>query len=348
MIDLDQRIASVLREHAEGETDTHRLLRAARARGRRRQLRRRAATGIAVALVGVLGFVAVTRPELSGLPGRPPLTAAAPSAAAPAPPLADGVPGAAQRPDLVGADPQLLHVGVDPAKGRYLGWEVNGRQIESVRFDAGGGRVVTVEVARSAAAFDGLGISGWAVDALPEPTFDGSIQRVVVTDGSPGYVTWWRPATGLYARASTRGADPFALTRAITAVRWDEARRCGGPVRLTQLPDGAAVSRCAVDVAAFPGAMTVSFTVAGPRSAAMYVELQYGAKLAAGRTEGNRTVGGRPAYRYGDKLELLGFPKAHLIADFGWPGQGFTEADAAIVLVGARVAKDLTRPETWD
>ncbi|SCE82817.1 hypothetical protein GA0074695_1429 [Micromonospora viridifaciens] len=347
MTDLDQRIASVLRERAEGEIDTHRLLHRSRARGRRRQLRRRVATGTALALVGVLGFVGVTGTDFVGLPGRPPWTAATPAAAAPVPPRADGVPGAAQRPDLVGADPQLLHLGVDPAKGRYLGWEVNETQVESVRFDAGGGQAVTVEVARSATAFDGLGISGWLADSPPEPTFDGSIQRVVLSNGSPGYVTWWQPATGLYARASMRGEDPFALTRAITAVRWDEARRCGGPVRLTHLPEGASVRRCAVDVATFPGAMTASFTIAGPRSAAMYVELRYGAQIAGGRTDGNLTINGRPAHRYGDNLELLGISKAHLIVNFGWPGQGFTEADAATVLVGARVAQDVSRPDTW-
>ncbi|MFU8852009.1 hypothetical protein ACNAW0_13635 [Micromonospora sp. SL1-18] len=348
MTDLDQRIASVLRERAEGEIDTHRLLNRSRARGRRRRLRRRAVTGGALALVGVLAVVGVTGTGITGLPGRPPWTAATPDVAAPVPPRADGVPGAAQRPDLVGTDPQVLHLGVDPAKVRYLGWEVDGRQVESVRFDAGGGRAVTVEVARSAAAFDEVGIEGWSVDALPEATFDGTIQRVALNDGSPGYVTWWRPATGLYARASMRATDPFALTGAVEAVRWDEARRCGGPVRFTHLPEGATVSRCAVDVATFPGAMIVSFTIAGPRAAAMYVELRYGAQIAGGRTDGNLTINGRPAYRYGDNLELLGISKAHLIVNFGWPGKGFTEADAATVLVGARVAKDVSRPETWD
>ncbi|WP_269458714.1 hypothetical protein [Micromonospora purpureochromogenes] len=37
-----------------------------------------------------------------------------------------------------------------------------------------------------------------------------------------------------------------------------------------------------------------------------------------------------------------------LTAYFGWPHQGFTETDAATVLGGARIAGDLTRPESWD
>lgn len=265
------------------------------------------------------------------------------------PPRAAGVPGAAQRPDLVGADPQVLHFGVDPAKGRYLGWEVSG-QIESVRFDAGGGRAVTVEVARSTAAFDERGIEGWPVDVVQDTTFDGSIQRVAPSSGSPGYVTWWRPANGLYARASMTGEDPFALTRAITALRWDEARRCGGPLRLTALPVGSRVDRCSVDVSSFPGTVNVVVNLYRGTSGMMFVRLQYNAGIVGKRTDSNRTVGGRPAYLYpqGDELELLGLPKAHLVASFGRPMEGFTEADATTVLAGAQVAKDPGDPETWE
>ncbi|MFJ8581247.1 hypothetical protein [Micromonospora sp. NPDC093277] len=350
MTDLDQRISSVLRERAEGEIDTHRLLNRSRARGRRRQLRRRAVTGGALALVGVLGVVGVTGTGITGLPGRPPWTAATPAVAAPVPPRADGAPGAAQRPDLVGTDPQVLHLGVDPAKGRYLGWEVNGLQIESVRFDPGGGRAVTVEVARSAAAFDDVGIEGWSVDALPEATFDGTIQRVALNDGSPGYVTWWRPATGLYARASMRATDPFALSGAIEAVRWDEARRCGGPLRLTALPAGARVRSCSVDVASYPRLITVQFVIRRGSDQSMTVRYRYATETAGNRTEGNRTIDGRPAYLspLGESLELLGLPPKTTVAAEFWPeSTGLTEADAAVVLAGARVAESATDPETW-
>lgn len=72
--------------------------------------------------------------------------------------------------------------------------------------------------------------------------------------------------------------------------------------------------------------------------------------MAESTTESNRVVGGRPAYLYpdGKKLELLGFPKAHLTVDLGWLVKGFTEADATTVLAGAQVAKDLTNPDTWE
>ncbi|PWU58633.1 hypothetical protein DLE60_20735 [Micromonospora globispora] len=349
MTDLDQRIASVLRERAEGEIDTHRLLRASRAQGRRRQLRRRAVTGGALALVGVLGFMGVAGTELPGLPGRLPWTAATPTVAPAVPPRVDGVAGAAQRPDLVGTDPAVLHLGVDTTKASYLGWAVKGFGVETVRIEVGGGQPVTVDVARTVEVFDGLGIEGFPIDAVPtRRAFDGTVRQVRGTTG--GLIMSWQPAAGVYARAAMLGGDRAALARAVDALRWDEARRCGTPLRLGTLPTDATVGGCSVDVSAFPGTINAELTLYRGRSATMYVRLQYAAQMVGVRADGNRTVGSRPAYLYpdGGKLELLGIPKVHLVADFGWPAQGFTEADAATALAGARVADDLTRPESWD
>ncbi|SCG58738.1 hypothetical protein [Micromonospora inositola] len=359
MTDLDQRIASVLRERAEGETDTHRLLRDSRALGRRRQLRRRAATGTALALVGVLGAVGVTGTDLTGLPGRLPWTAATPAVAAPVPPRADGAPAAATDPARIGTDPQVLHFGVDPAQARYLGWSASGAQVEEVRLEAVRGVPVRVQVTRSAEAFDGLYLENFPNDvATTPPRFDGAVREVrspLRPAGSPaastgGLVKAWQPVPGVYARAAMLGYDRDAFDRSVAALRWDEARRCVAPLRLTDLPPGATIGGCTVNVAGFPGGIDVELTLRRGESSTMWVRLQYAVAIAGSRTDGNRTVDGRPAYLYpdGDKLELLGIPKTHLIADFRWPGKGFTETDAATVLAGARVAKDLTRPETWD
>ncbi|MCW3844372.1 hypothetical protein ONA70_30210 [Micromonospora yasonensis] len=359
MTDLDQRIASVLRERAEGETDTHRLLRASRAQGRRRQLRRRAATATALALVGVLGFVGVTGADLAGLPGRLPWAAATPTVAAPVPPRADGVSGAAQRPDLVGADPQVLHLGLDTSRARYLRWAVYASvEMESIRFSVGDEQPVLVEVGRSTQSFTGRGIEGFPDRFGPVPvTFDGEIRQVGGTTG--GLVKAWQPVPGLYARVAMLGGDRSVLVKAVDAIRWDEARRCAAPLRLSTLPAGATVSFCSVDVTAFPRGLTVELTLSREQSATMWVKLLYGAQIAESTTESNRVVGGRPGYLYpdGTKLELLGIPRAHLTADFGWPlpgiapseGRlGFTAADATTVLAGAQVAKDLTDPDTWE
>jgi hypothetical protein len=349
--DLDQRITSVLREHAEGETDPQRLLRTSRALGRRRQLRRRVVTGTALALVGVLGFVGVAGTDLGGLPGRLPWTAASPVVDAPVPPRADGVPGALTDPTRVGTDPQVLHFGVDPDRARYRGWAVQAMGVEQVKISVGDGPPVIVEVARSADSFTGVGLEGFAVDvAEARPRFDGSVRTIPGEGTEGGLLTWWQPGPGLYARAGVIGRDRAALTRAVGALRWDEARRCAAPVRLTTLPAGSSVAGCSVDVSSFPGSLTTTLTVYGPRPATMHVTLQYAAQMAGSRATGNRTVAGRPAFAdtATGTLELLGLPKAHLTAAYGWPRQGFTEADAVTVLAGARVAGDLTRPGTWD
>ena len=245
----------------------------------------------------------------------------------------------------------MLHFGVDPAAARYLGWGVNIMGVESVRLDTRDGRPVTVELARSAEVFQGLGVEGLAVDVREaRPVFDGSVRSVPGDLTTGGLLTWWQPAPGLYARAAVFGQDRTVLARAVAAVRFDEARRCTGPLRLTAMPKGASVGGCSVDVGSFPGGLSVTFWIYGPRPATMSVTLEYAAQIAGIPTDGNRTVNGRTAYAspQGDRLELLGFPKAHLIATYGWPMRGFTEADAATVLAGAQVAKDLTRPETWD
>ncbi|MGW1059210.1 hypothetical protein [Micromonospora rubida] len=350
MTDLDQRIASVLRERAEGETDTRRLLEASQARGRRRKLRRRTATGTALALVGVLGFVGVTGTEFAGLSRQLPWAAATPAVAAPVPPRADGVPGAAQRPDLVGTDPQVLHLGVDTSQARYLGWAVyRSNQLESIRFNVNGGQPVLVEVSRSAQMINELLIDNVPIqEAVVRLTFDGVVRQFGRT--GTGLVTAWQPAPGLYARASMLAGDRSVLVKAVDAIRWDEARRCVAPLRLSTLPEGAAVSACSVDVAAFPRGLKVELTLYREPAATMWVKLLYGAGMGESTTEGNRVVGGRPGYLYPDgaKLELLGFPKARLTADFSWPTKGFTEADATTVLAGVQVAKDLGDPETWD
>lgn len=227
MTDLDQRIASVLRERAEGEIDTHRLLRGSRARGRRRQLRRRVAAGTALALVGVLGFAGVTATDANRLPW----TAATPRVVAPVPPRVDGVPGAAQRPDLVGTDPQVLHLGVDPSRARYLRWAVHSsNRVESIQLSVGGGRPVLVEVSGSAEAIDEFLLDGVPIQEAVIPlTFDGAVQEFGVRPAG-----WSRPGSPFpactpgRARSAATGAPSPRPWTPSAGTRHDGARRrCG-------------------------------------------------------------------------------------------------------------------------
>ena len=140
------------------------------------------------------------------------------------------------------------------------------------------------------------------------------------------------------------------MRTAVGALRMDRAHRCPAPLRLTALPADAFLTRCAVNVVNFPDSVDVTLTVAAPGEKLMDVRLERHSEFGGGRATGNRTIGGRPAYLHpgGEELELLGIPEAHLTARFGRPGQGFTESDAITVLAGARIADDLTRPESWD
>ncbi|MER7335492.1 MULTISPECIES: hypothetical protein [unclassified Micromonospora] len=350
MTDLDERIVRALRERAEGAVDTDRLTARAVAGGRARRRRRRIGAGGALGVVVLLGFAAVAAPGPAPGPRWP---GAEPAVTVAAPSRADGVPGAAARPDLVGSDPEVLHFAVDPARARWLTWQsVPG--VESARLDLGGGRQVVFDLGRTAAAVENIHHEGGTYPDVPAgaDAFDGRVQRVAPPgpDGQPGWFLRWQPVPGLYARVHTVAGDDSALRTARSALRLDAAHRCASPLRLGALPSDARLSGCEVNAIGFPDSLDVLLLVTRPGERRMQVRLEYYREISGRRTEGNRTIGGRAAYLYpkGDELELLGFPKAHLTARFGWPLHGFTEADAAVVLGGARVAEDLTRPETWD
>ncbi|MEU9515838.1 hypothetical protein [Micromonospora sp. NPDC048169] len=350
MTDLDERIASALREHAEGAVDIDRLTAGAVTGGRRRLRRRRAVLGGGLALVALLGGLAV----VPGLPGvdRPFTGPAGPAASAgAAPPLMRAAPGAAAAPEVVGTDAGVLHFGVDTTRVRYLSWEASqGR--ETVGLDVGDGRKVTVELARSSQTLRDASAEGvpFEVAALAEEAaFDGRTSTLTV-DGMPIQVRQWRPVPGLYARASVSAQQDTALTVAAEALRLTEARRCGAPARVTTVPDGARVASCRVNVTGFPRLVTARFGIARADNHQMSVSYQYAAEISPQTVDRNMTIGGRPAHLYSaqDRIELLGVPKSRLLADYGWPEQGFDKLDAALVLGGVRVAPDPTRPETWD
>ncbi|MEV4821030.1 hypothetical protein [Micromonospora sp. NPDC049274] len=362
MIDLDEQIAQTLREHAEGDVDTHRLLRASRARGRRRQLHRRVAAGTALSLVGVLGIVGVTGTGLDGVTDRLPWSAATSTGVTPVPPRVAGVPGAAADPALVGSDPNVLHFGLDPSQARYLGWSVVRGHLESVRLSVRDGQQVYVEVTRTAGdlsssvEFDNVEVD---VTGPGVQSFDGTIHPL--NGGTSGMVTSWHPAPSLYARAVILNGDGAGLEQAVEALRWNEARSCAVPLRLDALPEGAPINNCSVDVSSYPRLVTSDFTIGRAATQVMFVNYQY-ASGAGTRTAGNRTIAGRPAYLSpdGTTLDLLGTPRTEVRAVFAWgwdgkqpigaePGasSGFTEADATTVLAGARVVDDPTRPQSW-
>ncbi|QLQ37530.1 hypothetical protein [Micromonospora robiginosa] len=344
MTDLDERIASVLRERADGEIDMRRLTTRAVVGGRRLRRRRQALVAVGVAVIALLGGAAAVGPGL----GRPFLPTGSGGVA---PPLLPSVPGAAEAPAAVGTDGGVLHFGIDARKARYLRWQVAGA-IESVSLDVGEGRPVVVELTNSPDALRLSSAEGVPFDVSSlavAGAFDGSTTRLTVA-GMPLWVRQWQPAPGLYARASISAGADAGLATAAEALRLTEARRCTAPVRLSAFPDGARLSSCSVDVDTFPKLLNVRLSVGGPGDEVMTVSYLYTDEAAPTYSPGNTSIGGRPAYLYpkGDRLELLGFPKSRLLADFGWPQSGFDRQDAALVLGGADVASNPTDPATWN
>ncbi|MGC4849719.1 hypothetical protein ACLQ3F_20960 [Micromonospora sp. DT15] len=354
MIDLDEQIAQTLRMRAEGDVDTDRLLRASRGRGRRRQLHRRTALGTALCLVGALGFVGVNGPGLDGLAGRLPWTTATPTVVPPVPARADGVPGAAADPASVGADPQVLHLGLDADRARYLGWEVIRDHVETVRLSVAGSEEVRVDVGRSAELSGSVTIDGVSFEVTEEerPTFDGAVRPA--SGRAQGLVKFWQPVPGVYARAVMRNGDRAALNQAVEALRWQEARRCAAPLRLGGLPAGAKVTVCSVDIASYPRLVTARLALQRGEMENMSVEYRY-ASGAGTSTGADRSIAGRPALltAKGTRLDLVGIPRTSVFVNFGWPWDGerpasiFTEAEATALLAGLAVAEDPTRPQSW-
>ncbi|MCG5441907.1 hypothetical protein NIE79_004169 [Micromonospora sp. NIE79] len=347
MTDLDQRIISTLREHAEGHVDIGQLTSGAVTRGRVRRTRRRAAVGgTALGVAAVLGLGVAGG---GGLPVEVPWTGAKPATRAATPAAAPGVPGALTRPDLVGKDPDLLHFGVDPVRARYLSWR-SAAGLESAELDLGGSAPVSFYLARSAAVAEGVHLEGDRL--IPQPAdipYDGQLDRLSTSGAVPIWVLRWQPVPGLFARLRTEAPTDAALRVAKIALRLDVAHQCSAPVRLTTLPAGAWKAGCEVNVANLPATLDVSLIVNARGDRSMEVRLQYARSIAGERREPNATAAGRPTYRYaqGGMMELLGIPKAHLTAGWGWPNKGFTGEDAATVLGGVQVAEHLDRPATW-
>ncbi|MEO3771877.1 hypothetical protein [Micromonospora sp. B9E7] len=352
MTDLDERIVLTLREHAEGPVDGDRLLVGSVRRGRTRVRRRRVAAGATLGVVALLGAGVAAGPmgRLPGL-GHTVTPGLAETTVAFLPPLVDGAPGAAARPDQIGKDPSLLHIGLAPGGPRFLEWNVGGGK-ETAKIDMGG-RTVTVELTSA----DVLRSTGaWNMPPLEGATanrYDGSVVHSDGPDGVPIWRRYWQPAPGVYAGASVPGPDEGPLHEAAAALRLDRAYACSGPLRLTDLPAGARVGSCASFVGTFPAAYAVMLRVSDDdQGRGVSVEFQYARTTLMAKASANRTIGGRPAYYdpaydpAGARLELLDIPRAQLFASFNYE-QSFTEAEATTVLLGARVAEHLDQPATW-
>ncbi|MEW2428172.1 hypothetical protein AB0877_09175 [Micromonospora sp. NPDC047644] len=384
MTDLDERIARALRERADGPVDTGSLLTAAVNGGRARRRRRRAVIGAALGVAVLLGAGVAVR-----TPAAPPQPAVTPSPVVVTPPRAPGVPGAAARPASVGTDPQVLHFGVDPTAAEPVAWRSAG-QVESMRLDLGGGVQAMVTVAadpRTAETGDpsqsrDIGPDKATVTsdkelAPPGQDADAASRYNGVTRQldrvTKGWVLRWQPVPGLYVRVAALGETSAEVRRAAAALRFDEARRCVAPFRLTALPPGARISACEVAVrqlfwprivnvagtttpTQIPDAASdlteAALTVALQGAATLPVRLDHSPRPASpGRAtaKANREIAGRPVFDMGDFWHVLGIPNTLLSMGYEnrWE-RSPTDAEVSTVIGGLRVADDLGEPATWE
>jgi hypothetical protein len=253
--DLDVRLSASLREHAVAGSpvDPAPLLAGAVAKGRRLRRRRRVAAAGAAVLV-LLGVAAVVV-----LPERHHATPAEPGPAGLTLPAVKGVPGAAQRPDLVGTDPSVLHLSVDallegatsmrldvstaPATSEVVslsrGSNLLALTINRLRDDATLDRAHTPVGTNLSAPFAG------SVGGLPATV----VAQVEVSKLRPhSWAVRWQPAYGLWAHAKVWAPTWAEAESMLKQVRFDRATRCAVPFKLTYLPPGAAVRSCTVQL----------------------------------------------------------------------------------------------------
>ncbi|MEH0845444.1 hypothetical protein V6U81_23930 [Micromonospora sp. CPCC 205711] len=382
MTDLDERIARTLREHADGPVDTGRLVTAAVNGGRARRRRRRAVVGAALGVAVALGAGMALR---TPTPAPSPTPAVTPSPTVVVPPRAPGVPGAAARPGLVGSDRAVLHFGVDPAVGQPVAWRSADR-VETMNLDLGGGVLALVAVGADPQKVefgtnfpydigpDEVDRSGQGEERDRRPgdaasRYNGLPRRL--DEVTRGWVLRWRPAPGVYARVATLGDTDAEVRRVAAALRFDEARRCVTPMRLTTLPKGAWIGECEVSVRELPWPSEANrarrlppgsgpagpvertsavLTVRMANWASLPVRLHYSAETENDpRIPVHRTVGPWKVFESGYFKDVLGIPHTHLSMGRELStDKGPYDADVFTVIRGLRVADDLGEPTSWE
>ncbi|MEV6525345.1 hypothetical protein AB0M43_25660 [Longispora sp. NPDC051575] len=356
---IEERLAETLAAHAGGDVDTAALLARSTARGR--SVRRRRHAGIALAAVAVLG-VAVAVP-VALWPARPaptvpiavpvtPSPSVSPSPTALAVPNLPPVTGQrtlAESPAVLGSDPALVHLAMDPLP---LGLPVARSSGEST-------------VTTRWASFPGneyLSIGGtvgvhvyagpWSADKLDKMTF----VRDVVVAGKPGKL-YERGDEGGYIQAYTsvsweampgvpmvvegvNGAPEATLLAVAGKLRYDRVGQCLNTMRVTAVPPGATLYRCDSTVLETGELYNDRRVYHGPAGATFEV---HGGGPKFGPNPGetpNTTVAGQPAFwdegTKGVRYHALRVPD--------WDGHGvsvivtgsYGRAEAELVLTGLR------------
>ncbi|KAB1140125.1 hypothetical protein F6X68_22805 [Micromonospora sp. AMSO12t] len=344
---LDQQLATTLKHHAGGDIDPAPIVAHARRRGHRLRLRRRwlTAGGTAAACV-VLAAAVMVIPS-----GRAP-DGGTMSATALVLPDAPGQPGAIARPEVVGADPGVVHFTTDSlVSGASSATWSAGRGVESVEFRGPTGQA-RFALARSVATLDGLQQT-LSSAGRPQPPTDvrvGGRPGVAWFDPSGDTKLWfvrWQPVDGLWAQLDIYATGRDEATDAASRVRFDGAHRCVVPFRLRSLPPGGRLLGCSVTLSRSEhGSFDEASLTVGDDSGRW---LTVRAQPVPGRDarEADLVAGPYRARRQGsDVLEM--FVEPCVVEAFlkGW-GNGYTEPEGLTILSGYQPVRDLDNPDTW-
>lgn len=377
----DDLLRDAMRRIAGEVGPAHGLAARAVARGRRMRLHRR----VGALLAAVVAVVAVGTPYVLLRPGTPvailspsvgPTGSASPShyprSTGPTSlPEAPGVPGAADRPDLVGTDPGVLHMDIQlsifPNVVSSTWQSEPGAESIQVTFDQHGlqGRALGVTIARD---------EHEAARSAPQQRSE--LREEITVHGRPATLerypqadsdspsTWvlrWQPVDGLWAVLDALDATDATLRLAAETLRLDRAQHCAQPLVATVVPAGARWSACHVSFLGSGrgdgvGAWRVSgFTVTNSGGGTLSLQLGLAPppdmRKLTEPFQPNRTVGQYPAM-WLDAPHGIGELRIDDYAgefdlDVIVQQPGLTEADALAVAGGLRLVGDLGDPATW-
>ena len=254
---IEELVADSLRDHAEAghPVDPAPLLYDARQQGQRIRARRRLVTAVvaagsvaAVVLTGAtVGWPSTARPNAgqpaaSSRPSARPVTEVLPPAT--------GTPGAATDPALVGSDPWMLHLSIDPLAGRHFDGTWRSTRTYELASGTWNEATVTVAIARDPKELPTLGNGLDKVSvSSPAPVTVAGRPGTIITATSrwapkADYTLDWQPVPGLSARLEAERSTPEEALQAAAAVRFDQATRCAQPFAVRSLPAGLQVQYC--------------------------------------------------------------------------------------------------------
>lgn len=158
----------------------------------------------------------------------------------------------------------------------------------------------------------------------------------------------WQPATGLSARLQMLGAGRAQLLAAAATIRFDGARRCALPFRLTAVPEGMRTLSCSVMLGS--GGFSEGALLAGDTERWFSVRVERPTGHRPAGPHGDLTAGPYRVDRTDTRVlrTVVASCYVGLIRDdWGTWANGVTEPEALSVLAGYRPTGDPGDPSSW-